>query len=234
MEKQIGLVLLNGAGLGSWIWDEIRPLLSHPVLAAEFPHRDRHKVPSKFRLSDYSNEVVRQIENWKPVRLLLVAHSIGGVVALQVAKHFGVRIAGMAGIAAVFPGDKKSFLSALPTQQRLITRLTIRLAGTRPPEKMIGQAYGTDLSQQRTDEIVRRFVAESPHLYRDRCEAPIPLVPKLYIKTERDAQFDDELQEKLATVFEAQHIESIASGHLPMLSKPKELAEMLNKFCDSL
>jgi pimeloyl-ACP methyl ester carboxylesterase len=231
MEKNMGIVLLNGAGLGGWIWSDLRTYMNLPVLAAEYPNRDRPKLPRTFRLSDYTNEIVRQIESWHKVRLILVAHSIGGVIALQLAKRLGVRVAGIAGISAFFPPHRGSFLSALPFPQRLITRVTIRVAGTKPPEKMIAKSYCNDLNESQTDEVIRRFVAESPHLYTDRCGAPIPHIPKIFIETTEDEQYTAAQQTKIAGAFGAQNLVRIPSGHLPMLSHPKEIADILNRFC---
>jgi hypothetical protein len=40
MNNKTGIVLIHGAGLGSFIWDELMPLKKSPVLTIEFPNRE--------------------------------------------------------------------------------------------------------------------------------------------------------------------------------------------------
>jgi hypothetical protein len=79
-------------------------------------------------------------------------------------------------------------------------------------------------------EVVKRFAAESPQLYRDKCEAPVPQGKKLYIQTSADRQLPARQQLRMAHHLNAQRITTLRSGHLPMLSYPKELAQYLNTF----
>jgi hypothetical protein len=40
MNDKIGIVLIHGAGLGSFIWDDFKSLIKNPVLTIEFPNRE--------------------------------------------------------------------------------------------------------------------------------------------------------------------------------------------------
>jgi len=228
------IVMIHGAGLGAWIWRDVRPLLKGHSYAANFPGREPLPAPSNLvTLDDYANAVIEQIQHREKEHIILVGHSIGALVALKAAKHFGKRISGFVAIASPIPKDGGSFMSALPLGQRLMLKLALR-KGTKPPDDLIRKAYCNDLKPEQAEEVVRRFVAESPHLYTDKCLATPPETRKLYIQTSIDNQLPMRYQMKMAGNLDAQEMLTIRAGHLPMLSEPKELADMLNRFIDQV
>lgn len=230
MEEKTGFVLLPGAGLGAWIWREVAPMLRLPSLAINYPQRDHKKVEEHYTLEDYANQAIWQVNSWDYDRYIIVAHSIGGLIGMRVAQKFRKKIAGFIGISAIIPEHGGSFFSAMPFPQRLIMPWMFRFGGTRPPEKVIRDGYCNDLKPEVAGEVVKRFAAESPHLYSDVCDAPVPQGKKLYIQTSADRQLPAKQQLRMAQHLDAQRITTLRSGHLPMLSYPKELAEQLNKF----
>ncbi len=52
----------------------------------------------------------------------------------------------------------------------------------------------------------------------------------MYICLTEDREFGVPLQRRMASNLGAEDVPEIASGHLPMLSEPDELARLLNKF----
>ncbi|HLG03034.1 MAG TPA: alpha/beta hydrolase [Bacteroidia bacterium] len=234
MDRDTGIVLIHGAGLGGWIWQEMRNHLRFPSLAAEFPGRDRHKIPKSFHLKDYSNELVRQVDSWHKHRLVIVGHSIGGMMAMRVAKFFGPRVIGYVAIGSILPTSGGAYFSALQFPGRIIMPLLLRAAGTKPPDVSIRKGYCSELTRAQCDEVVRRFVAESPHLYTERCEAGIPAAKKCYVITTSDRLVSVKQQQRYAHSLKADTIIRFASGHLPMLSHPKDLADLLNLFSESI
>src|SRR5690554_2613673 len=116
-----GCVLIHGAGLGGWIWREVEPKLELPTLAVDFPGRDlAPKQRGALSLNDYVTALQAQIEAFECERVILVAHSIGGVLALPIAAALGDRVAGMVGVKAAIPAKGGSFLSCLPLPKRLL------------------------------------------------------------------------------------------------------------------
>ncbi|WP_240041126.1 alpha/beta fold hydrolase [Paenibacillus ginsengarvi] len=172
----------------------------------------------------------KQIEAWPVRRFILVAHSLGGLLALQTAEAWKDRIVGFAAIGAVIPAKGGSFLSAMPFPKRLLLGAVLRLAGTKPPEAAIRQSLCSDLTPEQTEAVIREFVAESVRVYTDRIEAPAPEVPKLYVKLGQDRELSLAMQERMAANLDAHYIEQLATGHLPMLSKPDEVRRVLNDF----
>jgi pimeloyl-ACP methyl ester carboxylesterase len=229
------IVFIHGAGLGSFIWNDVKAHLKYPSLATDFPNRNKgDKANRKLHFDDYCKSVIEQAEKVKTSQLVLVTHSIGGCVGLKVAEHFGSRVAGFAAITAVIPENGRSFVSCMPFPLKIIMPALLKIAGTKPPQKAISKRLCKDLSAGQCKMVVENFTAEARNLYTENCKAKIPPVRTLFIKTLDDRELPVALQEKMARNLKAQKINSLESGHLPMLSQPKKLAELLNRFCDEI
>ncbi|MBK6264895.1 alpha/beta hydrolase [Marivirga sp. S37H4] len=230
--KKNGVLLIHGAGLGSFIWDELIPLLNLPALAVDFPNRKKgDKVNLQLSFKHYSDAVIQQVEQWNIESFVIVAHSVGGCVGLKVAEHFGKRVIGFVGISSVIPSDGNSFISCLPFPQKVIMPVILKIAGTKPPKKAIEIGLCHDLTDMQCQSIMENFTPESKALFKEKCKAEIPNVKKLYIKLLNDQEFPTSMQEKMAENMNTQNIATIESGHLPMLSHTNELAKILNDFC---
>ena len=57
---------------------------------------------------------------------------------------------------------------------------------------------------------------------------------KRYIKLNKDKGLSVQLQDKMIKNLNAQKVVTLDSGHLPMISKPKELSEILNNFINEI
>lgn len=212
-------LFLSGAGLPSWIWDDVR---------AQLPDRDFSVVgprPTASRASvrDYADAAVRELPDAGPV--VVVAHSVGGVVAGHVAARLGDRVRGVIAVSAVVPGPGSSFLAALPWPQRVIVDVVMRLAGTRPPASAVRAGVAAGLSKELTERIVADVVAESPRLFRDGA-AELTASTARYILTEHDRELSPKSQRLHARTL-GRPIVTLPTGHLPMLEAPEAVAEVI-------
>lgn len=230
-DEPYGVVSIHGAGLDTWIWDAVTPALEVPHLPATFPARDGDREGTAgLGLRDYVDHVCQQIEGWPPTEIVLVAHSIGGVVGKEVAEVLADRVVGFVGVCAVIPELGGSFLSCYPPHQRLIQRAVMRVAGTKPPDAVIRKSLCNGLSEAQTDRIVERFRPESRKLYTDASTAEIPDVQSLYVKTMDDNELSLSLQEAMIDNLRPDEVATIDAGHVPMLSHPDQLAGLVNAF----
>jgi pimeloyl-ACP methyl ester carboxylesterase len=228
---EIGLVFVHGAGLGGWIWQGIAPQLDFPCLFTDFPGRKgTQNVIEGLRLGEYVGHLRAQVDEFQSDRLAIVAHSLGGVVALKLAEGLSARLAGFIGISAAIPTGGGSFVSSLPLAKRALTTVLMRVAGTKPPESAIRNGLCSDLSEREADEVVRRFVPESRAVYFERTGASVPDVPRMYVVLTEDREFGVPLQRAMAGNLGSGDVVELASGHLPMLSKPDELARVVSQF----
>lgn len=220
-----GVLFLGGAGLPSWMWDQTRANLPQPSAVAEYP-QNAHAT-----LADYAEHVLGQVAF---DHIVVVAHSAGGVVASQLAALAPTRIVAVLGVAAAFPAPGQSLLRTLPFPQRAIVGLIMRVAGTKPPEKAIRAGLGTGLNEQDVTRLVSDFSAESPRLFRDAIHARQWPAHRGYVTTSRDAEYSEALQAKYGHQLDPDFKRTLATGHLPMLAEPVQLAQIIQDFVTSL
>jgi pimeloyl-ACP methyl ester carboxylesterase len=227
------LVLLHGAGMGAWIWNKVQPLLQVDSVAVNFPNRDSYRADHTLTLDDYCGAVLREIGQSPRTKIILVAHSIAGVIASRLSAELGSRLSAFVGISAAIPKKGGSFLSAIPFMQRAITWGMMSVSGTRPPDSIILKTLCNDLTREEADVVLTRYVPESMLLYTQASDRELPAdIPKFYIKLEKDRAIEPDLQQKMIKNLDADRVVSLQAGHLAMISEPRLLADILNGFFD--
>ncbi len=88
-------VLVHGAWHGSWCWEKVVPLLEqagHQVEALDLPGHGQDKTPIReITLAAYTNRVCETLDaQAEPV--ILVGHSLGGMVITQAAEERPAKI----------------------------------------------------------------------------------------------------------------------------------------------
>jgi Predicted hydrolases or acyltransferases (alpha/beta hydrolase superfamily) len=240
MEKQhgqskIGFVFMNGAGLEGRIWRKVTEGMEHPCLPLEYPLRkEAFASRSRLSLEDYAAHLKKQIDAWEIPNIILVAHSLGGVLAQRLASELSDRLTGIVAVGAVIPTNGGSFVSALPLPQRLLMPVILRTMGTKPPESAIRSGLCSDLSPEQAADIVNGFIPEAVRVYSDRIRAAVPDVPKLYVKLTNDKELSPSLQDKMIANFAPQSVRRLESGHLPMISNPAGLRSILESFLSEI
>jgi pimeloyl-ACP methyl ester carboxylesterase len=228
--KYHGIIFIHGAGLTSTVWDEVISLIRFPALPIDFPYRNQSAAAAELKFSDYIKSIIRQIDRWDVEKFILVTHSLGGCLGLEVAEFFRSRIIGFVAIASAIPIKGESFISCLPYPQKIIMPLILKVAGTKPPKRLIEKGLCSDLTTEQAEKVYERFVPESKDLFFEKCNAGIPDTKRLYIKLTSDRELPLSVQEKMAKNLDAHKVLTLHSGHLPMLSKPAELVRMLTRF----
>jgi len=214
-------VFLSGAGLPAWVWDDVRERLAGPTAVASY-------AKGRASLQHLVEGVVAALPG-EPCHL--VAHSIGGTVAAGVVALAPDRVAAVTAVSAIVPEPGQSFAGALPRPQRYVMAAMVRLLGTRPPASVLCAQLGAGLPDDVTERVISGFEPESRRLYLD----PVPSTPApqwpadaSYLLTSEDAEFPVAQQERYAAVLGAR-TSTVASGHLPMLSHPGVVAELVSR-----
>ncbi|MCH8560779.1 MULTISPECIES: alpha/beta fold hydrolase [unclassified Nesterenkonia] len=220
------LLFLSGAGLPSWIWDDVRSRVEAPSRVAPRPTTGE-------TVSDYARAA---LEAAPAERFTLIVHSSGGVVAAELARSAEPgRITGVLGLAAVIPRAGASFVSSLPFPQRFILPAVMRVAGTRPPESSIRKGLGAGLDETTTRRLVADLSPEPREYFTSRAADPAALfaIPSRgYVVTTDDAEIPSALQRRFAARLHPTETFEVRAGHLPMLTHPKVIATAINSLGD--
>lgn len=220
------LLFLSGAGLPGWIWDDVRACLppSWPTAVAAQP------VDATGSLLAHAQQVLDETV-WPG--FVVVAHSIGGVVATGLAHLDPQRVQGVLGVAAVVPRPDRSFLGSLPFPRNHVLGALVRLVGTRPPEKAIRTGLTSALEDAVADRVVDGFRPAPRWLYRDR--APQHRFParRGYLFTDQDRELPPRLQRTYAGELAPTWTGHLPTGHLPMLQDPAGTSRAVQEFCQA-
>ncbi|QOV40595.1 alpha/beta hydrolase [Streptomyces ferrugineus] len=221
-------VLVAGAWLGAWAWDEVAAALRaaghgvHPLTLSGLAERQGEPAGQQTHVRD----IVDEIERLDLRDVVLVGHSYSGVPVGQAAERIRDRLTRVVFVDANVPVDGESFLAGWPSDE---VRKAIEATGYWPPvtaEDCAGQGL--------TDEQIARFVHRAtPHPGATATE-PAVLTGDLgelagtYVKCLLDG---DEPWGAAAQLLESERWElvNLDTGHWPMFSQPRELARVLHE-----
>lgn len=218
MSTTLPVLFVSGAGLPPWIWDDVRRALPVDSRVADRPSS------SEASLGAYADAALACAAEWD--RFVVVAHSVGGVIAGELATRAPQRLSMVVGVAAVVPEAGHSFLASLPFPQRHLVSVIMRLAGTRPPAKEIRDRLCRGVAPEIAERIVAEFRPESQRLYRDRLSADPRPARGSYLLTQQDPEFSGAAQRRFAARLGGA-VQELPTGHLPMLEQPALVAELL-------
>jgi pimeloyl-ACP methyl ester carboxylesterase len=118
-------VLVHGAAHGGWCWYKVAAQLQsagHTVLTPDLPGLGADRTPiAEVSLDSYTRRVCQVIEEQsEPV--ILVGHSLGGVVISQVAEELPFSIQSLVYLTAYLLNDGQSMMEAIPSEPRFQSR----------------------------------------------------------------------------------------------------------------
>lgn len=223
------IIYISGAGLATSIWDTVQAKLTLPSITIT------HERGESVTLASVVQEALSQIQKVDAERYIIVAHSLGGVIAVELARQLQDKLSGFVAVSATIPAPGKSFVDTLPFPQKFIMPIILKLAGTKPPASAIRSGLCNDLTSAQTESIVEAFVPEPRSLYVSKTSLEqLPATQYLYIRTLQDKELSVELQNKMARQLPNAEVIDIAAGHLAMVSHPDEVAEAINNFAANL
>ncbi|MFI5755137.1 alpha/beta fold hydrolase [Streptomyces sp. NPDC051569] len=224
-------VLVAGAWLGSWAWDEVVPELraaghgAHPITLTGLG--DKQGVPAGQQT--HVRDIVDEVERHDLRDVVLVGHSYAGIPVGQAAERIGDRLARVVFVDSEVPVDGGSFASGWWQGRAALEALIADNGGFWPPltpDDYEGQGLG--------DEQVARIVGGStPHPGATLTEPaalsrPLGELPATYIKCLLDGpEPNDDVTELLTS--EHWRLVEMDTGHWPMFSQPRELAGILHR-----
>lgn len=224
-------VLVHGSLHGSWCWQPIlAPLRAtgHTTIAVDLPGRNGEDRTDLQSYVDVIGRAVQRAES--PV--VLVGHSLGGVITSQFVENNPDAVVGLVLVNALIPGDGESALHKLQT------------AGAdcffMQPGALQFADDGSTVSVTAADAVrgfYNRCSAEIAEWAAARlCPEPVPplttplhmsnagfgVVPKTYLAAREDRAVPWWMQQQMSKAAGADFIE-LTGDHSPFLSVPEEL-----------
>lgn len=226
-------VLVAGAWLGSWAWDEVVSELraaghdAHALTLSGLAERRQEERDEPVGLETHVRDILDPIERLDLRDVVLVGHSYSGIPVGQAAGRIGDRLSRVVFVDSNVPSDGESFVSGWPDGQAAVEASIAASGGFWPP------LTAADFDGQGlTDEQIARLVAGStPHpgaTLTDpaRLERPLAELPATYIKCLLDWP---EPSPDVAELLKSDHwrLVEMNTGHWPMFSQPRELSAIL-------
>lgn len=219
-------MLVHGGWGGGWVWDDLRPHLEHAGHRVTAVGRLPSVGDAPATLGDLQDDAdhLRRLVAGAPERVVLVAHSSGGMAITELADHPNVRHSVY--VAALWPVRGQRVIDILgdrigewvvPGADGAV-RISSDLA-------LVRDVLCGDLEPERAEQCLGRFRLQSMAHGLTPSSAPRRTHPVSYVICELDNCLPMAAQEKMAAV--ADHVVRLRSAHFPQLSMPAELAEVL-------
>ncbi len=231
-------LLIHGAFRGAWLWERLMPLLmrggGNPV-AIDLPgHGDRSADRKGITMSSYIEDVMHFIRNENLQDIVLVGHSMSGIVISKVAEEMPDRIRHLVYLAAAVPKDNDALIDLLTKDRQAALRPQYgKVQELFGPIEQLRPMYFTDLEGDEQTYFLRQLTPQPLAVFFEHVrfkKFPDVAMPKTYIMGLKDKSFPPELARRFADRLGVKPLE-IDAGHDLMVSQPGEVADVLLKCC---
>ena len=233
-------VLIHGAWHGAWCWYKVVAELEkkgHVGMALDLPGHGRDHTPiADVSLDAYVNRVGEFLAE-QDESVILVGHSMGGIVLSQVAENYPEKVRCSIYLAAFLLPNGRSLLDeAIADTDSLVL-----------PNAVVNSEEGyVTFNQKALREVFyqdcsARDIALAKLALIDRqplapLATPIRItderfgrVPRFYIETLQDRAITPSFQQRMYRSIPCQKIVSLNTSHSPFFSRPKQLTNYLIK-----
>ena len=229
------LLLVHGAWHGGWCWRDLQPLLEaegHRVWAPDLPgHGDDLRPLEQLSLECYVESICDLIDTID-LPVVLIGHSMGGIVISQAAQQRSERIERLVYLAALLPRSGQSLVD------NVLERREVELA--QPADG----GLSLRLSEQSLTELFYHDCLQQLPWARARL-VPQPLapfvtpvalsddrfgrLPRSYIhcRADRVVEFGNQRRMVRATPCDSTFV--LECGHMAMLADPRGVADCLRQ-----
>ena len=222
-----GVVLVHGGLHTAACWAPLLPLLDRPAIAIDLPGRGANPADlGTVTLDDCVATVLREADAAGFERFTLVGHSMGGITISETAFRHPARVAALVYVGALVPGPGES-AGTLMTGQDMVTP-----DGAMPvmDESISRALFGNDLDDEQWAHHVQGIVPDSTGIFNARLTGYPKDVPITYVGMTDDQPVPPALADQMvANLGPGVDRRTIDAGHTVMVSKPKELAAIVNE-----
>ncbi|MCD9019201.1 alpha/beta fold hydrolase [Parachryseolinea silvisoli] len=232
-------VLVHGAWQAPYVWDAVRTDLvnkGNQVIIVQLPgHGDDNTPPQSLTLDVYSNKVIEAVSETKG-NVILVGHSMGGMVVTNVAEKIPTRIRKLVYIAAFLPASGQALTDLAysdpdsqlgPALVPSADKLTLDVLNNKVTDLFVSDGSPTDKKR-----VIENYRPEPAIPFSNKVSLTdnhFGTVSKVYIKTLNDVVISPGLQDRMITVAGIKTVYQLKTSHSPFLSKPHDVSDLLLK-----
>jgi pimeloyl-ACP methyl ester carboxylesterase len=225
-------VLVHGSFHGGWCWEHVVPRLTaagHRVWAPDLPGRGGDPAQT---LDAYAERIADTVAAQRePV--VLVGHSMGGVVVTTVAEKVPDKLARLVYVCAFLPRSGQSLLELAKTdgESQLLRHLVIDEARGLHHVRREGarEAFYHDCSDGDATRAIERLGAEPLAVVATpvvTTPGRFGRVPRTYVECTDDRAVGPSLQRRMHAA-QPCRVVPLASSHSPFYSQPEALTRIL-------
>lgn len=230
-------VLVHGAWQAPYVWETVEADLvkkGNKVIVVELPGHGKDTTPTyALSLDAYRDKVVEAI-NKTNGKVILVGHSMGGMVITSVAEKIPDRISKLVYIGAFVPANGQA-----------LGELAMRDPGSKLGPSLSQSADKLTLNVNPAD-LINLFIADGTTADKEKVMAnyrPEPAIPfgnpviltkerfgaveKVYIKTMNDVVISPAFQDQIIAIAGIKTVYQVNTSHSPFLAQPKAVADLL-------
>lgn len=251
-DPRLPFVLVHGGAHGAWCWQPMLPHLDRRALAVDLPPEAIRGVTvavapppetATIGLREFADSVLEQIDAAGLERFVLVGHSMGGLTIAEVARRAPERVARLIFVSCLVPPEGGAVVDALPAAVREMTREAMTRAragdvalGPGMDDALKRHMFCNDMDEELTRFVLDRCGHECPSAFLDTVtRAGIPAsLPKTYVRLLQDQALEPVVQDEQIAHLRASpggevEIVELDCGHDAMVSRPRDLAALLNR-----
>jgi len=233
-------VLVHGAWEGPFAWDSVKASLmkgGDNVTVVELPgHGGDQTDISKITLNLYRDKVVGAMTNISG-KVILVGHSLGGMIISAVAEQNPTKVEKLVYLAAYLPTSGQSLFGIATTDaDSHLTLATLKFSADMSTVDIdsahIIDVFIQDGSAQQQNLVLNNYRTEPTQPLTDTVtltSANFGSVAKAYIKTLQDHTISPALQNRLINTAAVKEVYQLNAGHCAAITKPDSVAILLTK-----
>jgi pimeloyl-ACP methyl ester carboxylesterase len=230
-------ILVHGAWHGSWCWDKIAPFLEkvgHQVQAPDLPGHGDDKTPiAEISLKAYADRVC-DILDTQPEPVILVGHSMGGVVVTQAAEYRPDKVKILIYVAAFLLKNGEFLLQYAEQDKDSMVLPNLIMAQDQSfatlKEEAVKEVFYGDCSDEDIEKAKSLLVPQAVAPLATPVKTSqdnFGSLPRIYISCSRDRAISPPIQEKMCSNLPCEKVIQMDTSHSPYLSAPEELAKHL-------
>jgi pimeloyl-ACP methyl ester carboxylesterase len=231
------ILLVHGAWHGSWCWAKIVSLLQRDgfnAVTLDLPGRAGDVTAIENLTLERYAQAVCHVARVQKEPVVVVGHSLGGVVITQAAEYEPQRFAKLVYLCAFLPQNGQSLRTLAQTEAGLV------MPNVRPDtpkgyfsfreDAPLREIFYHDCSEEDARRAAMMLVPEpmAPSATPvSVTEQRFGRVPRAYIECRQDRAIPPSLQRKMNEAVPCREMFSLDTSHSPFLSAPRELAQMI-------